>query len=247
MLDKRLNDKGKNWRHVWKVLIVHYLAFHYSSSGFIQSLTVLGYCLHHGSENSVINFRENIYVVKTLDEFQYIDEDGKDQGANVRQKAKDITNLLQDESRLRERRARAHMGDRLIRGTSDDPGEFEDENRSRRSDSSSNPSTRPNRDEEDLRKAIEESKKSLAEERVTAGQRDPRDLRKAIEESKKSLAEERVTAGQRDPRDPELELAIQMIQKEEDQRKKQVADSASTLFDDTNQPSYVSFLLLSYQ
>jgi epsin len=26
--------------------------------------------------------RENIYIVKTLKEFQYIDEDGKDQGAN---------------------------------------------------------------------------------------------------------------------------------------------------------------------
>ena len=166
---------------------------------------VLDYCLHVGSENVVRFFRDNIYVVKTLMEFQYIDEDGKDQGANVRQKAMDITNLLQDESRLRqERHARAHMRDRMIRGTSNDPGEFDNENRSRRSDSSSNPSTRPNRDEEDLRKAIEESKKSLAEERVTAGQRDPRDL--------------------------ELELAIQMNQKEEDQRKKQVAESASSLF-----------------
>jgi epsin len=152
-----------------------------------------------------------MYVVKTLKEFQYVDEDGKDQGANVRQKAKDITNLLQDESRLRqERRARAHMRDRMIRGTSDDPGEFEDENRSRRLDSGSNPPTnglagkRPNRDEEELRKAIEESKKSLAQERVTAEQRD-------------------------------LERAIRMSQEEEDQRKKQVADSASSLFDDTNQ------------
>ena len=156
-------------------------------------------------------------MVKTLKEFQYIDEDGKDQGANVRQKAKDITNLLQDESRLREeRRARAHMRDRMIRGTSDDPSEFDDENRHRRSGpSNNNPSTnglagkRPNRDEEELRKAIEESKKSLAQERVTAEQRD-------------------------------LERAIRMSQEEEDRRKKQVADSnASSLFDDTAQ-SYVS-------
>lgn len=178
----------------------------------------MDYCLHQGSENVVIYFRDNIYVVKTLKEFQYVDEDGKDQGANVRQKAKDITNLLQDESRLRqERRARAHMRDRMIRGTSDDPGEPEDENRSRRLDSAStgNPPTnglagkRPNRDEEELRKAIEESKKSLAQERVTAEQRD-------------------------------LERAIRMSQEEEDQRKKQVADSDSSLFDDTNQ-TYVFF------
>lgn len=64
ILDKRLNDKGKNWRHVFK------------------ALTVLDYLLHAGSENVVIYFRDNIYVVKTLKEFQYVDEYGKDQGAN---------------------------------------------------------------------------------------------------------------------------------------------------------------------
>ena len=56
----------------------------------------------------IIYFKDNLYVIKTLKEFQYIDEDGKDQGGNVRAKAKDITSLLQDEGRLRtERRARA--------------------------------------------------------------------------------------------------------------------------------------------
>lgn len=39
MLDKRLNDKGKNWRHVFK------------------SLTLLDYMLHSGSENVVMYFR----------------------------------------------------------------------------------------------------------------------------------------------------------------------------------------------
>ncbi|KAM0793155.1 hypothetical protein ACM66B_000630 [Microbotryomycetes sp. NB124-2] len=95
-LDKRLNDKGKNWRHVFK------------------SLTLLDYILHAGSENVVQYFRENIYVVKTLKEFQYIDEFGKDQGANVRQKAKDITNLLLDENKMKASRLnRKDMRDRM--------------------------------------------------------------------------------------------------------------------------------------
>jgi hypothetical protein len=64
IMDKRLNDKGKNWRHVFK------------------TLTLLDYLLHAGSENCVIYFRDNLYVVKTLKEFQYVDEYGKDQGAN---------------------------------------------------------------------------------------------------------------------------------------------------------------------
>src|SRR5580693_5023692 len=90
-----------------------------------QSLTVLDYCLHAGSENVVVYFRDNIYIIKTLKEFQYVDEYGKDQGANVRQKAKDITNLLTDEERLRqERLSRANMRDRML-SHSQDEGEEE--------------------------------------------------------------------------------------------------------------------------
>lgn len=55
-----------------------------------------------------------------MKEFVYVDDDGKDVGANVRQKAKDITNLLQDEDRLRaERRARGAMRDRMLGNIAD--------------------------------------------------------------------------------------------------------------------------------
>lgn len=64
MLDKRLNDKGKNWRHV------------------LKSLKVLDYCLHEGSELVVTWARKNIYIIKTLREFIYVDEDGRDVGNN---------------------------------------------------------------------------------------------------------------------------------------------------------------------
>lgn len=66
MLDKRLNDKGKNWRHV------------------LKSLKVLDYCLHEGSELVVTWARKNVYIIKTLREFQYVDEDGRDVGQNGR-------------------------------------------------------------------------------------------------------------------------------------------------------------------
>lgn len=152
LMDKRLNDKGKNWRHVFK------------------ALTLLDYLLHAGSENCVIYFRDNIYVVKTLKEFQYIDEYGKDQGANVRQKAKDITNLLQDESRLRdERRSRATMRDRMggreddgNNGNRNPNGDFEDEEGKRRRRNEAN--RRKGNEDEELRKAIEESKRMAREE-----------------------------------------------------------------------------------
>ncbi|GAA5950892.1 hypothetical protein JCM3765_004621 [Sporobolomyces pararoseus] len=139
MLDKRLNDKGKNWRHVFK------------------SLTVLDYILHAGSENVVHYFRENLYIVKTLKEFQYIDEDGKDQGANVRQKAKDITSLLLDEKRMKSQRAtRKDMRSRMA-------GERPDSGRERSNSRPQQPSNNNNNDG-DLQAAIEASKKSAEEE-----------------------------------------------------------------------------------
>lgn len=206
MLDKRLNDKGKNWRHVFKVYLSH-MCHNPILLDATQSLTVLDYCLHQGSENVVIYFRDNIYIIKTLKEFQYIDEDGKDQGANVRQKAKDITNLLQDEGRLREeRRSRASMRDRMIRGASTADDDDEDENNARRrSGANGLAGKRPNRDEDELKKAIEESKKSLAQERRDAEERD-------------------------------FQHALKLSEEEEARRKQEVDNSnASSLFDDTQQ------------
>ncbi|CAK5272210.1 unnamed protein product [Mycena citricolor] len=165
MLDKRLNDKGKNWRHVFKVR-----KFTEKMMGVdrhpLQSLTLLDYLLHQGSENVIIYFKDNLYVIKTLKEFQFVDEEGKDQGGNVRAKAKDITNLLQDESRLRtERRARANMRERMVKGSGEEDGNTDfdahrhaDENGSRRAGNRG--------DDDEMRRAIEESKKSLRQDQM---------------------------------------------------------------------------------
>ena len=171
-----------------------------------QSLTLLDYCLHAGSENVVIYFRDNIYVIKTLKEFQYVDEYGKDQGANVRQKAKDITNLLSDDTRLREeRRSRAHMRDRMSSRSPVDDGELGDENERRRSRSRQNAQGNPTDD----------------------------DLRKAIEESRKTAAAE---TGHLTAEDRDLQEALRLSREEEEKRKKAAHDSTeSALFDDNNQ------------
>ncbi|XP_062321769.1 epsin-1 isoform X1 [Osmerus eperlanus] len=89
MVWKRLNDHGKNWRHVYK------------------AMTLMEYLIKTGSERVAQQCRENIYAVQTLKDFQFIDRDGKDQGVNVREKAKQLVTLLKDEERLREERVHA--------------------------------------------------------------------------------------------------------------------------------------------
>ncbi|KAK2818295.1 hypothetical protein Q7C36_022228 [Tachysurus vachellii] len=89
MVWKRLNDHGKNWRHVYK------------------ALTLLDYLAKTGSERVAQQCRENAFTIQTLRDFQYVDRDGRDQGVNVREKAKQLVALLRDEDRLRQERALA--------------------------------------------------------------------------------------------------------------------------------------------
>lgn len=65
------------------------------------------YLIKTGSERVSQQCKENMYAVQTLKDFQYVDRDGKDQGVNVREKAKQLVALLRDEDRLREERAHA--------------------------------------------------------------------------------------------------------------------------------------------
>lgn len=64
IIEKRLSDKGKNWRHVTK------------------SLDVLEYCLREGSQFVVDYWTRKEYKsrIRTLKEFTYVDEDGREVG-----------------------------------------------------------------------------------------------------------------------------------------------------------------------
>ena len=95
IIDRRLNDKGKNWRHVAK------------------ALTLLDYLVRYGSDDVVIWAKDNLYIIKTLREFNVKDFSGNDQGSIIRVKAKELTGLLQDDERLKqERDAAAKSGSR---------------------------------------------------------------------------------------------------------------------------------------
>ncbi|KAK7794026.1 hypothetical protein R5R35_007457 [Gryllus longicercus] len=88
MIWKRLNDHGRNWRHVYKALVL------------------LEYLIKTGTEKVAQQCKENIFAIQTLKDFQHF-EGTKDQGLNVREKAKQLVQLLKDDERLRNERARA--------------------------------------------------------------------------------------------------------------------------------------------
>ncbi|EDV22692.1 uncharacterized protein TRIADDRAFT_28370, partial [Trichoplax adhaerens] len=89
MLWRRMFNDKKIWRRTYK------------------SLLLLAYLIRNGSDRVVNNAREHLYDLRNLENFQAFDEFGKDQGINVRQKVKEIINLLQDNERLRQERKNA--------------------------------------------------------------------------------------------------------------------------------------------
>nr|XP_016460874.1 PREDICTED: clathrin interactor EPSIN 2-like [Nicotiana tabacum]XP_016460875.1 PREDICTED: clathrin interactor EPSIN 2-like [Nicotiana tabacum] len=97
---KRINDTGKNWRHVYK------------------GLTVLEYLVAHGSERVIDDIREHAYQISTLSDFQYIDSSGRDQGSNVRKKSQSLVVLVNDKERIQEVRQKAAANRDKFRNTS---------------------------------------------------------------------------------------------------------------------------------
>uniref|UniRef100_A0A1A8BW94 Clathrin interactor 1a n=1 Tax=Nothobranchius kadleci TaxID=1051664 RepID=A0A1A8BW94_NOTKA len=86
---RMLRDNKKNWRRVYK------------------SLLLLAHLIRNGSERVVTSAREHLYDLRSLESYHFVDENGKDQGINVRQKVKELVDFVQDDDRLREERKKA--------------------------------------------------------------------------------------------------------------------------------------------
>ncbi|TRZ03187.1 hypothetical protein DNTS_025269, partial [Danionella cerebrum] len=68
------------------------------------ALTLLEYLLKTGSDKIPQQSLENLHIIKALTEYRFTDKDGKDQGVNVREKAKIVMLLIQDEEKRNEER-----------------------------------------------------------------------------------------------------------------------------------------------
>ncbi|XP_051904052.1 clathrin interactor 1-like [Hippocampus zosterae] len=102
---RMLKDNKKNWRRVYKALLL------------------LAYLIRNGSERVVTSAREHIYDLRSLENYRFTDENGRDQGINVRQKVKETVEFVQDDERLREERKKAKKNkDKYIGVSSDSLG-----------------------------------------------------------------------------------------------------------------------------
>ncbi|CAN8101680.1 unnamed protein product [Discula destructiva] len=90
MIYRRFTEKAaEEWRQIYK------------------ALQLLEYLIKHGSERVIDDARSHLTLLKMLRQFHYIDQNGKDQGINVRNRAKELTELLGDVERIRAERKKA--------------------------------------------------------------------------------------------------------------------------------------------
>ncbi|XP_043263132.1 clathrin interactor 1 isoform X2 [Colletes gigas] len=89
MLWKRMLQEKRNWRRIYK------------------SLLLLHYLVRNGSERVVTSSREHIYDLRSLENYTCTDEFGKEQGINIRHKVRELIDFIQDDDKLREERKKA--------------------------------------------------------------------------------------------------------------------------------------------
>ncbi|KAL6801032.1 hypothetical protein GGI42DRAFT_325509 [Trichoderma sp. SZMC 28013] len=92
MIYRRFTEKAaEEWRQIYK------------------SLQLLEFLIKHGSERVIDDARGHITLLKMLRQFHFIDQNGKDQGINVRNRAKELAELLGDVDRIRSERKKARV------------------------------------------------------------------------------------------------------------------------------------------
>ncbi|TFY73954.1 hypothetical protein EWM64_g10058, partial [Hericium alpestre] len=101
-----MEKEARQWRHIYK------------------ALQLLEYLVKNGSERVIDDARSHISTIKMLRSFHYIDDKGKDQGINVRNRSREIVELLSDVEKIRQERRKAKANRSKYIGTGSDGMSF---------------------------------------------------------------------------------------------------------------------------
>ncbi|KAK4691897.1 hypothetical protein P7C70_g9244, partial [Phenoliferia sp. Uapishka_3] len=100
---QRFTEKeAREWRQIYKALVL------------------LEYLVKNGSERVIDDARSHLSLIKVLRNFHYTDEGGKDQGINVRNRSKELAELLSDLDRVRQERRKAKANRNKYTGVGND-------------------------------------------------------------------------------------------------------------------------------
>lgn len=118
MIYKRFTEKSaEEWRQIYKVgLQSPTLMCVQGRADHAQALQLLEFLIKNGSERVIDDVRSHLSLIKMLRQFHYIDPNGKDQGINVRNRSKELTDLLSDVEKIRSERKKARANKKKYAG-----------------------------------------------------------------------------------------------------------------------------------
>lgn len=111
-----------HFQHFTEIMTTIYKRLEESSTAewrkVYKSLQLLEFLLKNGSENVLDSVKTHSRDISILESFHFIDDKGKDQGINVRVRAKEILDLANSPSKLEEERAKAKANKSKYTGVS---------------------------------------------------------------------------------------------------------------------------------
>jgi epsin len=102
VLARRLQEREERWRCCYKALLL------------------LEHLIKHGPPKIVQDVQSSMSVLERLQHFQYKDPNGRDHGANVRHRAKELIDLVSSADRIQQEREKAKANRSKYRGVSGD-------------------------------------------------------------------------------------------------------------------------------
>ncbi|CCM03741.1 uncharacterized protein FIBRA_05887 [Fibroporia radiculosa] len=101
-----MEKEARQWRQIYK------------------ALQLLEYLIKNGSERVVDDARSHVATIKMLRNFYFIDDKGKDQGINVRNRSTQIVELLSDVEKIRSERRKAKTNKHKYTGVGNEAMSF---------------------------------------------------------------------------------------------------------------------------
>jgi epsin len=123
-LMQEIAESTFNYAHFNEIMPVIYKRFTEKEASewrqIYKALQLLEYIIKHGSERVVDDARSHLSMIKMLRNFHFIDDKGKDQGINVRNRSKELADLLSDLDKVRQERRKAKANRNKYKGVGND-------------------------------------------------------------------------------------------------------------------------------
>lgn len=118
---QNIEGEGRTWKNIFKVKLMIYILRPSLIDDATQSLTLIEFLIKNGSERVIESCRDKMYKIRALQDYNFY-EASTDRGSGVREKSKQIVELLSSNDMIRQEREKARSLRNKFVGISNEGG-----------------------------------------------------------------------------------------------------------------------------